>query len=231
MKTIVGIAALMFGHLLLFAAPVYAAVIVYQDPALFQAVAPNGVTETYEGYAPPGGIADISNTTQGNITYGFNSYVIDPAALGGGYNFNTGAVLTLTNPPGFDPTLSFAPTFALSVLLGTIDQYGQDVLVTINDESFLLPTADYPNLTFYGFVSDTAFTSITFSSFGVDGQGNPINFGFPILDNVFIATDVASVPEPASLAILGLGLLIMTAERRRRQLKQTTQPRQISSLT
>ncbi|GGD00263.1 PEP-CTERM sorting domain-containing protein [Undibacterium terreum] len=191
--------------LVLFAAPIHASVVLYQDLSQFLAAAGPGTTETYEGYAPPGGFAVLSDSTVGSITYSDNAYAVDPAFDGGGYNWGTGAVLLLSNPAPFTPILTFAPTKAFGALFGTVNDFQQDITVTIDGQSFLLSTGPFANWTFYGFISDTPFSTFSISA---------ANSALPILDNVFVGQASVAVPEPASLAMLGLGLLGIAIRRR-----------------
>ena len=185
-------------------APAYAGIVEYQDFNQFQVVAPNGMTETFEGRADPASFVDVSNTTLGNLSYSANTFIVDSAFDGGGYQWGTGAVLLLDNYGV--TTLSFAPTKSFSALFGTVIDFGQDITVDIDNTFFFISTGAFANWTFYGWVSDTEFSSISFTT----------TTGLPLLDDVFLGRDGSTdVPEPASLAMLGLGLLCMNSARRR----------------
>ncbi|MES2070921.1 MAG: PEP-CTERM sorting domain-containing protein [Pseudomonadota bacterium] len=187
----------------------HAAIVQYQDSSLFHAATTGGVMETFEGYAAPASFVDVANQTVGNITYPDYGFIVDSAFSGGGYDWGSGAVLIL-NQSATD-TLSFAPTTAFSASFGTALPFAENITVTIDGNSFLIGTTNFPNLSFYGWISDTPFSSISFSA----GGG-----AFPILDNIFMARASTEVPEPASLAIFGLGLLglLSVAAARRRPL-------------
>ncbi|MES2104139.1 MAG: PEP-CTERM sorting domain-containing protein [Pseudomonadota bacterium] len=185
-------------------APAYAGVVEYQDFNQFQTAAPNGVTETFEGRADPASFVDVSNSTLGNLSYSANTFIVDSAFDGGGYQWGTGAVLLLDNYGV--TTLSFAPTKSFSALFGTVIDFGQNITVDIDNTLFLISTGAFANWTFYGWVSDTEFSSISFTS----------TTGLPLLDDVFLGHGGSTgVPEPASLAMLALGLLGIGAGRRR----------------
>lgn len=64
---------------------------------------------------------------------------------------------------------------------------------------------------FFGLVSDTAFTTITLQQVARGGVLNDMS-----MDNVRLTQTSSSVPEPASLALLGLGLAGLGFARRRR---------------
>ena len=67
---------------------------------------------------------------------------------------------------------------------------------------------------FFGFVSDTSFTSINLGS-GFTGNGE-----FFDADNVRFRIANGTVPEPATLALVGLGVFGIAALRKRKQAKE-----------
>ena len=150
--------------------------------------------------------ADVSNAyaTQGitfnglhaTSTYG-SSFV--PTTAPAAVNFTS--FLNVINPFGF--TFS-APVTDVSFYLVT-DGFGTDITSYLNGvevQSFLVSTYNGAN-SFYGF-SNTLINSVVFN---VSGDH------LALIDNVAYSN---VVPEPASLALLGLGLAGFAAARRRK---------------
>ena len=179
-----------------------ATIIEFTSRAAFNAATTDQVVQP--NFAPPGKFVDVGGETIGGITYPDVALMTDPGVAPSLYEFGTGPILLLEGKS----SLSFGPVGAFAAEFGTILPPAGPVTVTIDGISFVLPTSDQPVLTFYGFISTTPFTSVSFSSAAK----------YLILDNVTLANPAgpASVPEPESLAMLGLGLAALAWSRRRR---------------
>ena len=177
----------------------HAALVEYTSRTAFDAATALQVVEP--NVAPPvEKFYVLSNAFYNGILYPDFAYMIDPSYAPELYEWGSGPVLLLAN----ESHLSFAPTTAFAADFGTLPE-GFTLTVTIDGISTTLPTPRQRELTFFGWTSSTAFSSVTFST----------NAEYLILDNVTRAvsqigpTPPSDIPEPGSFALMGLGLLAM----------------------
>ncbi|MEQ9409463.1 MAG: PEP-CTERM sorting domain-containing protein [Fuerstiella sp.] len=180
------------------------------------------------------------STVGNHSTEDFNSFTVDTP-------FHTNAVdvgdfsLSMTGDPGtvrnkidvpnlWDSSFNIDGTNVASVFLKTGDSlflifdaaivsFGAEfaalndsvrrVDIVVAGEVFTPPVTAASQVRFFGFTSDVSFTSVELRGVGT------FNDGFS-LDNVSFS-EQAPVPEPASLAMWGLGAIVLTGYSRRKR--------------
>lgn len=190
-----------------------AAPVIFTNEAAFDAaVAAAGIAtagEGFEGLAPGvDGEIDLGAFVLRPLFLNFISD--DPADASEGTNSVFVQVLT------FFPTFSFAqPIRAFSLdLIGGLDT-GEDnsLVVSLGDQDYELASGQFPSgqIQFFGILDTAApFTDLTFFSTGFIDVFSLDRVRF---EDVSAPT---TVPEPASLTLLGLGLLAVRRRLRRR---------------
>lgn len=189
-------------------ANVHAGVIEYTDKTAFDNNATSTTTIDFTGLSGSGYYAPYGygfNTSGVGFSAAGNLYVFTPTFFGSSYtpaqagnylnNYSYGAINV-----NFNQGVT-AFSFDTTSLFGS----GMGAVVLSNGQSytFLYNQGSY---TFLGFTSDTPITGYT------------VNAAYTVLDDVRLgaATSPASVPEPGSLALVGLGMLGFLVARRKR---------------
>lgn len=193
--------------LLLAQAPLASAATVYTTEAAF-------LTQLQPGYY----LEDFTSYTFGSPFNGSHT----SASYGpvNGYSWTASAPLGLySNPSALSTsdrldvlTIAFTgnPVTALGGIFASTDINAsvipQVVTITLSDST----TVSLTGFDFRGFTSATPITSLT-----IDGVDTP-NFNWPQLNRFYVGSAVTqAVPEPGSLALLGLGGVLLAARRRR----------------
>ena len=213
------------------AASSQAALITYSSQSSFQQAAGATTLETFSNAKPGVSVA--------NYLESFNGFTLSTVANGDRSGIATGRVSSSTDnrsiPSNFigqqffgwgngpagtgsgnaAPTMTF--TFATGVSAFGFDWFNTDTsdtysVIVNNQQRFLIPKASGTAAT--GFLGIVATNGETFTSVTIQTSTYGGTITTAGLDNVRVSAPKA-VPEPAGLALLGIGLLGVVARRRR----------------
>ena len=196
----------------------------YTDRAAFGAAAGALTTQTFNAFGAdtsfqnvPLVVGDFSIVGLGSAQLNRNYIDVSPfmfptQGTGDGTPF---AALLVAAGGGSQVTISFADAItAWGADFGDLSQGNvQRTSITVGGASLIPASTNMTAVRFYGFTSDTPFTSLTFNSTGM-------NDGFGI-DNVSYAfaarAPAAAVPEPSAWAMMigGFGAIGLGLRRRR----------------
>ncbi|HEB88829.1 MAG TPA: PEP-CTERM sorting domain-containing protein [Deltaproteobacteria bacterium] len=203
----------------------HAAIVQFDDRSVFEANAGAVTLQDFEGFA-----AEVDAFEDAAFDFGDFSAFNGPNAFSGGDigvppaggNFGSTNVIigaTFISAAVFELTFD-SPISAIGFDAGELADQRSDRIIFDNAAGDVLTVFDpVDQLRFWGFISDTPFTTLTISQIGFSSGGGDGD-GFTI-DNLAYAV----VPEPSTGLLFASGLAMLAARRRQGSQRRPTKGR------
>ncbi len=190
-----------------------AATVFYTNQAAWNAaVSGPSVVENYEsyGWSNPGGDQLVNN---GSITLGGITYSFPDQLFGVGPNLNYSASYLLgnsylewqTSPNQMLISWTNPVTAGAFNFGGFYGNAGINLSVTLGNGDAATGTTQQNAFSFFGIITDTPFNTMTLNA----------DQNYIVFDNLTYATGAPAVPEPSTLALIGVGIAGLVISRRR----------------
>ena len=196
----------------------------YTDLASWEAAVAEIGVDTFNGIAASGGHTTYNTATGyntdalgidfvGAFGAGYSLQIVDALYNSPYYNFGSGASLgSGTVSTSLQPYITVALPGNVTAIALNVMTYGSAYPVTLtasDGTTFQVATASGQQ-SFHGFTFSAPVSTLTISI-----PGAP-NFTSVLLDNFRIGTADVAAPEPATMLLIGLGLVFMAFLRKRR---------------
>ncbi len=157
---------------------------------------------TLSGWTVTTGNVDVNTGYHPLATDGNNVLDLSGTAVGG-----ISQTIATTAGNTYSLTFDYGSNVEYPIDTALLNVTGASSLISETLAPTTSPFRSYSN----SFVANSATTTIDFSSLSTNNTG----FGGVFLDNVSVSLTSEAVPEPSSIALLGLGTLGLLARRKR----------------
>jgi hypothetical protein len=173
----------------------------------------------YYGYNVSSGGFDFTGNPADGALFGCSAGLIGGNTSNALINANSRSMLTMTRTGGgvFDLTSFYAGSRFDYLNPNGFNSYGQamgmDLVGTVSGGGTVNASITFNGGNFAQYLMGAGFSNLTSVTMSVAGLGDTIEF---LIDDI-VVDESTQVPEPGSLALLGLGILGLAAQRRRKQ--------------
>ena len=185
----------------------------YDDRTAFEAATASLTTETFDGFTSDVSLAATTyDVGDFSITTTLNNSLLKIDADGGDGHTVNGTAFVRGVGVAND---MFTYIFDTAITAFGVDLFGfnddeERTRIVIGGNTYTLPVVTGTQNSFFGFTSDTAFTSVSFNTIAAEDGG---------FDNISYGVSVVPVPAAGLLLLSGLGAIGAVSRRRKSRAK------------